>query len=102
MQLTGDLGDFALTDILQILSLSRKTGIVSLEGAGWEGKIVVESGRITHSAVRPGDTLADSLAQAGLLGEEALRSLRVKCDQKDVGLEKLLLESGILTRSGLT
>ncbi|MEK6323242.1 MAG: DUF4388 domain-containing protein [Acidobacteriota bacterium] len=102
MQLTGDLGDFALTDILQILSLSRKTGIVSLEGAGWEAKIEVKGGRITHSSLRPGETLADSLALAGLLGADALRTLAADGDRKDSGLERLLLESGILTRNGLT
>ena len=102
MQLTGDLGDFALTDILQILSLSRKTGVVSLEGAGWEGKIEVESGRITHSSLRPGETLTDSLALAGLLGDDALRTLAANGDGKDSALERLLVESGILTRNGLT
>ena len=101
MQLTGDLGDFALTDILQILSLSRKTGVVSLEGAGWEAKIEVEGGRITHSSLSPGETLTDSLALAGLLGDDALRTLAANGDSKDFALERLLVESGILTRNGL-
>ena len=55
MQLTGDLSDFALTDILQILALSRKTGMVLLDGAGWAGKIVIESGRITEAWAEPGE-----------------------------------------------
>ena len=97
MQLTGDLSDFALTDILQILSLSRKTGVVSLAGSEWEAKIVVESGRITHASSRPGETLADSLAIAGVLDPEPLRALAGI--GKDSQLEKLLLESGILTPS---
>jgi len=101
MQLTGDLGDFALSDILQILSLSRKTGVVSLEGAGWEGKIEVEGGRITHSSLLPGETLTDSLALAGLLGDDALRTLAANGGSKDSALERLLVESGILTRNGL-
>jgi uncharacterized protein DUF4388 len=102
MQLTGDLGDFALTDILQILSLSRKTGVVSLEGQGWEGKIEVEGGRITYCSLSPGETLSDSLALAGLLGDDALRTLAANGGNKDSALERLLLESGILTRNGLT
>lgn len=101
MQLTGDLGDFALTDILQILSLSRKTGVVSLEGVGWEAKIEVEGGRITYSSLHPGETLTDSLALAGLLGDDALRTLAAIGGHKDSALERLLLESGILTRNGL-
>jgi len=102
MQLTGDLGDFALTDILQILSLSRKTGMVSLEGVGWEGKIIVEGGRITHSSVRPGETLTDSLALSGLLDSNAVRDLAVQCNRRNSTPDRLLAESGILNRSGLT
>src|SRR5437867_12516552 len=100
MQLTGDLSDFALTDILQILSLSRKTGVRLLDGAGWEGKIIVESGRITHASARPGKTLADGLVIAGILGPEALRTLIAKGEGKDSQLQKLLLDSGILTPNG--
>jgi hypothetical protein len=100
MQLTGDLSDFALTDILQILALSRKTGMVLLEGAEWAGKIVVENGRITEASMQPGESLADSLALAGLIGPDAMRGPGV--DRTDNQLEKLLVGSGILTRNGLT
>ena len=100
MQLTGDLSDFALTDILQILALSRKTGMVLLEGAEWAGKIVVENGRITEASVQPGESLADSLAHAGLIGPDAIRG--PGADRTDNQLEQLLMGSGILTRNGLT
>jgi hypothetical protein len=94
MQLTGDLSDFALTDILQILALSRKTGMVMLEGAGWMGKIIVESGRITAALAEPGETLADSLTHAGLLipGEAGVRS---------PGAETLRVGGSFFRRSGL-
>src|SRR6266446_10329487 len=100
MQLTGDLSDFALTDILQILALSRKTGIVLLEGAEWAGKIVVENGRITEASMQPGESLGDSLAVEGLIGPDAIRGPGV--DRTDNQLEQLLVGSGILTRNGLT
>jgi hypothetical protein len=100
MQLTGDLSDFALTDILQILALSRKTGMVLLEGAGWAGKIIVESGRITEASVQPGESLGDSLALAGLIGPDVIRG--PGADRTDNQLEQLFVGSGILTRNGLT
>lgn len=102
MQLTGDLSDFALTDILQILSLSRKTGVVLLNGAGWEGKIIVEGGRITHASAHPGKSLADSLVTAGVLRPEILRALAPSGDPKDSQLEKLLIERGVLNGNGMT
>lgn len=99
MQLTGDLSDFALTDILQILALSRKTGMVLLEGAGWAGKIVIESGRITEAWAAPGDSLADSLVLAGLISPEMANSVDGNWTDR---LEALLVGRGILTRNGLT
>ena len=102
MQLTGDLSDFALTDILQILALSRKTGMVLLEGSGWQGKIVVQNGRITEAWADPGDTLADSLALAGLLSADAARAHNADVHRSDMQLEALLVGRGILTRNGLT
>jgi len=101
MQLTGDLSDFALTDILQILALSRKTGMVLLEGAGWAGKIIVENGRITEAWAQPGESLADSLALAGLLSPDAARAHSI-AGRTDGRLEALLVGSGTLTRNGLT
>jgi len=102
MQLTGDLSDFALTDILQILALSRKTGMVLLEGAGWAGRIVVESGRITEAFAQPGDSLADSLTLAGLLSPDTAKTHSAGGDRTDSQLETLLVGRGILTRNGLT
>src|SRR5262249_61358134 len=72
---------------------------VSLEGAGWVGRIVVESGRITHASASPGETLMDSLAVAGLLGNDALRTLAAS-GRRDCRLDKVLVESGVLTRNG--
>ena len=102
MQLTGDLSDFALTDILQILALSRKTGMVSLEGAGWAGKIVVESGRITEASVTPGESLTDSLALAGLLGADATGADDGSMGGTENLLEQMIVRRGVLTRNGLT
>jgi len=100
MQLTGDLSDFALTDILQILALSRKTGMVLVEGAGWGGRITIENGRITEATLQPGETLTESLALAGLLGPNQ-KSLAANGDLTQQQLEKLLVSTGILTRNGL-
>jgi len=99
MELTGDLSDFALTDILQILALSRKTGTVSLENGNLAGKIIMEDGRITHASLSPGESFADGLVSRELLGTEMLRRF------KDIGMqsggiwtvESLIVESGMMT-----
>ena len=76
MELTGDLSDFALTDILQILALSRKTGTLSLDTGSLAGKIVIDHGRITYASQHPGKSLADSLAKEKGINPQALDSLK--------------------------
>jgi len=102
MELSGDLSDFALTDILQILALSRKSGTLSLQSGDLCGTIVIERGRITHAAVDTGDSLAERLVRENRITREALVTLR------EIGagggvwtLKSLLLESGLLAPEDL-
>ena len=67
MELSGDLSDFTLTDILQILALSRKTGVLSLKGSDYSGKIVLEGGRIAYATCLPGESLYDRLLREGMI-----------------------------------
>ncbi len=99
MELTGDLSDFPLTDILQILALSRKTGTLALEAGVMNGRIVIEQGRITQASLRPGGTFADRLIQENVVTSDVLGDLRrVGGGETDVWtLETLLVESGVMT-----
>jgi uncharacterized protein DUF4388 len=100
MELTGDLSDFALTDILQILALSRKTGTLSLENGNMAGRIIIEQGRITHASLYPGDSLADCMVSMEMLTPEMLKKLRQMVGQSGSmwTFDTLLLESGLLTK----
>jgi hypothetical protein len=103
MELSGDLSDFALTDILQILALSRKSGTLSLQSGDLSGTIVIERGRITHAAVDTGDSLAERLVRENRVSGEALNKLREIGGAGDGvwTLKSLLLESGVLTQEEL-
>ncbi|HMG33867.1 MAG TPA: DUF4388 domain-containing protein [Blastocatellia bacterium] len=103
MELTGDLSDFALADILQILALSRKTGTLSLQNGSVEGRIIIEQGRITHASVFPGDTLADRLLQDELISPDVLDMLREIGNQNRTlwTFETLLIESGVMNETDL-
>jgi uncharacterized protein DUF4388 len=98
MELTGDLSDFALTDILQILALSRKTGTLSLESEGVSGKITIEGGRITHAARWPGEALSDWLVRERCLNANDLAKLKQigEQDSRLWTLDSLILESGLM------
>lgn len=55
--LSGDLKDFDLSEILQILVMGRKTGVLELaeaDNGGAHGKVWLVQGRVVH-AIRNGD-----------------------------------------------
>jgi DNA-binding NarL/FixJ family response regulator len=98
MSLVGNLEDLSLPDILQIISLSRKSGILTIEQEGLQGKIFIREGRIIQTvSPRSGGTLGEILSAGGLVGPEDLkRALEIQRS----GEEKELL-GGILVRLGL-
>jgi CheY-like chemotaxis protein len=51
MSLVGNLEDLGLGEILQIVSLSRKSGVLSLYSKGREGKIVFRQGQVISAAI---------------------------------------------------
>jgi len=47
----GALGDIALTDLLQLLSTSRKSGMLVVRSADMQGKIFIEKGKIIYATM---------------------------------------------------
>lgn len=75
MALRGTLGDFSLTDILQLISLQRKSGLLVLRRTGEEISIGFEQGKVVlaDSTSRPGEQkLGRLLVRTGKLTEERL------------------------------
>lgn len=75
MSLVGNLEDLGLGEILQIVSLSRKSGILTLQSKGREGAIVFRFGQViraTSSNFRR--FLGEVLVERGVLTGETLQS----------------------------
>jgi len=51
MSLVGNLEDLGLGEILQIVSLSRKSGVLSLYSTGREGEIVFRQGQVIRAII---------------------------------------------------
>lgn len=99
MELSGNLSDFGLADILQILSLSRKTGTLALAAGPVVGKIMIEDGRITYAEVKPGDSLVQRLVRDLSIDSNLISDLR-SLAKREAGLwslETLILESGLVS-----
>ena len=74
MSLVGNLEDLGLGEILQIVSLSRKSGILALHSRGREGKIVFRQGQVvraTSSSYQ--QNLGEVLIQKGVLDVGTLK-----------------------------
>jgi hypothetical protein len=82
MSLVGSLDDLGLGDILQIISLSRKSGVLMLRSDHGEGQILFRDGRVTGAWCKGGPTdLRSLLVAAGDISEQdfaaAARTARV-------------------------
>lgn len=74
MSLVGNLEDLGLGEILQIVSLSRKSGVLSLYSRGRNGKIVFRQGQVIR-AVMDGQQshLGELLVTKGIIEDTLLR-----------------------------
>ncbi len=89
MSLVGNLEDLGLGEILQIVSLSRRSGVLSLSSRGREGRISFRQGQVIR-ATSPTyqEGLGEVLVRKGLIDQEILR--RALSIQKGEGFKERL------------
>jgi CheY-like chemotaxis protein len=80
MSLVGNLEDLGLGEILQIVSLSRKSGLLSLHSRGREARIVFRNGQVVRASSSSfQQSLGEVLIQKGIIDLPTLKqSLRVQ------------------------
>lgn len=100
MSLTGSLEDLPLADILQIVSLSKRTGILTIEGQIGRGVIIFKNGLVI-SAISPSKkrkTLGQILLEQKLISSESLESaLQYQKNVKYEPLGSILLKQNLIT-----
>lgn len=73
MAIRGNLGEASLADVLQLLALGRKSGVLSLAREGSFGAVHYVDGRVVYAGlVNRRDGLGDRLLRAGALGADLL------------------------------
>ncbi len=74
MSLVGNLEDLGLGDILQIVSLSRKSGVLSLQNGSREGKIIFLNGQVIRATSTDfRENLGDLLLRQRLVDVDTLK-----------------------------
>ena len=91
MSLVGNLEDLSLGDILQIISLSQKSGVLALASDNGSGRIVFRSGLVQAACLkgRPND-LRELLVSRGLIEAGAYEACRARSREFGMTLEDCL------------
>jgi hypothetical protein len=102
MSLVGSLEDLGLGDILQIISLSRKSGVLMLRSERGEGRIIFRDGLI-HGAFRKGDPtgLRELVAGLGTVPKAELEAAFEQSRVQGVSLAAVLVGRSLISSESL-
>src|ERR1043165_9181709 len=94
MAIRGSLKEASLPDVLQLLSMGKKTGCLSVTHKNNFGYIYFDKGRICFaSIVNRRDRLGDMLMKSGVITMEQLNAgIELQGKRRDKRLGELLVE----------
>jgi len=103
MALQGNLQDFSTTQLLNLVSLAKKTGAMTLEVDDNSALLYFREGKLIHASTnnRAG-RLADMLLEAGKLEEKQVKAIERQPKQlsdKALGID--LIRSGVVTQQDI-
>src|SRR3954468_21478936 len=98
MAIRGSLREASLPDVLQLLSMGKKTGCLSVTHRNSFGYIYFDKGRICYaSIVNRRDRLGNMLVKVGAISAEELEAaVALQDKRRDKRLGELLVELGAL------
>ncbi|MBW8772308.1 MAG: DUF4388 domain-containing protein [Gemmatimonadetes bacterium] len=103
MAIKGSLKEASLPDVLQLLSLGRKTGCLAVADKQNFGYIYFDEGRINYaSIVNRRDRLGDILVKNGKISEGQLeQAIAMQEEFREQKLGEILVNTGALKRPEL-
>ncbi len=100
MALKGNLRDFSVTQLLNLVNLARKTGLLTIEGPSDQAAVYFREGKLGYAGFQSEDnSLAGILRRAGRLSQRQYAVLRERAkgvSDKELGL--LLVNAGYFTQ----
>jgi hypothetical protein len=103
MALRGNLRDFPITQLLNLVNLAHKTGTLVVEGPSETAKIAFRSGKLAYAETGQGDGgLAAILFKAKKLSSGQYQSIQQRAEHisdKELGL--LLINAGYLSQESI-
>jgi len=103
MAIRGSLKEASLPDVLQLLSMGKKTGCLSVTHRSNFGSIYFDKGKISYAAiVNRRDRLGDILMKSGVITQAQLEEgIAAQAQERDKRLGEILVDRGIITRDEL-
>lgn len=103
MALKGNLRDFTITQLLNLINLARKTGTLVIEGPTDTARVMFREGKLSFAQYSQEDTsLASILQRANKISQSQYRVLKERTAQmpdKELGL--LLINAGYLNQEDI-
>ncbi len=100
MSLVGRLEDLSLGEILQIVSLSRRSGLLRLEAPDGNANIYIRAGKVIYSSRSDGkEGVLSLLFESGVLKEDQIEPLR---QLQEGGASSADFRAVLTERSGIT
>ena len=91
MSLVGNLEDLSLGDILQIISLAQKSGVLALSGELGTGRIVFRSGLVQAACLKGGpNALRDLLVHHACIDPAGYDAAHFLAESSGVPIEEML------------
>lgn len=104
MALKGNLRDFSTTQLLNLVNLARKTGLLTIQGQGGSAaRLYFREGKLIHANTGGEDGhLADMLLKAGKLSAEQAKMIQTRAEmQSDKQLGLALMNAGYVTQDDI-
>jgi hypothetical protein len=103
MALKGNLRDFSIVQLLNLINLARKTGTLEVERNGKRAQLAFREGKLIYATV-DGESgqLATALRRSGMITEEQARAIRTRTggrSDKELGL--LLVNAGYVSQNDI-
>jgi hypothetical protein len=93
--LRGNLEDFGIADVFQLIGQQRKTGILELRGEGGRVELRFDRGAVVSAAplrAEPHEAIGEMLVRCGLLEPEQLARLRRESESSAQSVPALAVE----------
>lgn len=103
MALKGNLRDFSTTQLLNLVNLARKTGLLIIQGQAGTARLYFREGKLIHANIGSADGhLADMLLKAGKLSPEQAQMIQAQAEmQSDKQLGLALMNAKYVTQDDI-